>query len=620
MDSIMSKDERMNNPASKDAPLITNGEDIIGNVEFKDGIVSGWVKDKNRGNPLEIMISIDDVLLWDGPARRTIAATPNKSQAPVGPFGFRILIPDPAGSSQITEQFVRVTLRDGGDVPGSPLHAKYGGHLIGYVEAIRFQDEAIVVEGWCIDKRYPSESVPLVLYYGEQLVSRSQTNISRADLSATGYDAPTGGFAIKVHRPSDFNYELLRICPGRSAIPLSLTEDAVLPHHRPADEEIEKAAAFYGLDDDVIEGTIDAIDRRFIRGWARNATNPHAMVFLDCFIDGRLYSTTAANGFRSDLAKNFKDQGFHEYRFELTPAILRSLPGNVYITPRLGKSSINHKFNTLPRLLTPNRVIAPRKPEVMLLYRLADVPPTTTNVSAAMVVVNRNGSGLLESLFSSFYEHNTYKNYEFLVVDHGSTDDSKRIVNNWSEVINIRWLARNGNFSFSSSNNYAASRASADVLVFINNDVTFTSDILLEFLRYMSITSIGCLGLRLLDDCPVKREDGQIAVQHLGVHVDDRNTGLPLLPVETRWSISMQGTEHDAIDVPAVTAAFMACRREEFAELGGFSELYFYGQEDIDLCFKFASHGKRIVSANQLSALHLRGFTRGKMDQRFARA
>jgi GT2 family glycosyltransferase len=620
---FMKQEEEMETVFPSVSLIIDRPAGLEGNVSFDDGVISGWVKREGSTDPVEINILVDDVLVWEGFARRQIAlpgADMVEGKAPQRlPLGFRVLLPDPPGAAPIREQLLRVVVKGGQDIPGSPLWVPYGSHYLGYIEAIYFRGATVVVEGWSIDKRHPSARVSLVFAYAGEFLFTSETTVNRPDLSATGYDVPTGGFHATLPRRDDFNYELLQVFPGRSARSLALTDTANLPHHQHAGGA-EAPTPFYGDDEDSIEGTIDAIDRQFVRGWARNATNPHALVLLDLFIDGHIYSTTAANRFRADLAKNFKDHGFHEYRFELSPGVLRRSPGKVQVIPRVGKSAIKHKLDTLPRHLLPNRTIAPRKTDLMLDYRLTAPLPETTDARAALIVVNRNGAALLETMFQSFHAYNSYRNYEFLVVDHGSTDNSAAVVSRWSHDLAVRWLPRDGNFSFSASNNYAAARTDAPILVFVNNDITFTSDILEEFLRYLTIPSVGCVGLKLLDDCPVPRTDGQVAIQHLGVHIDDRNTGLPVLPFETRWSTTMQCAEQIALEVPAVTAAFMACRHDDFDQVGGFSEVYFYGQEDVDLCFKFAAIGMKIVCANQLNALHLRGFTRAKMDQRYARA
>jgi O-antigen biosynthesis protein len=592
---------------------------LEGYITYSEGIVSGWVKHTDSELPLEITVSVDGAICWKGVARRLVSGSEDSTYP--GAFGFRILLPEPTAQTEVASRLVQVQTTTGIDIPGSPREFTYGDQFIGYLEVVRIVQGQMFVYGWCIDKRHPSAKIPLTVRYAGQVVLSGETEVARADLNATGFDAPFGGFSLKIDPPDDFEADLLKVYPGRSAFALSYTDDAKLPNQvAPVLEAATVAVQSYGDDEDIIAGTIDQIDEHVVRGWARNSTNPDAMVVLDCFIDGYLFSTTSANRFRPDLAKHFGDHGFHEYRFELTPACLRMYPGKVEVHPRIGKSTIKHKIDNIQHPLKRSRVISPRRSDYMLTYRENAPKAEGYEPFAALIVINRNGAALLERLLQTFGENNSYKNYEFLIIDHGSTDESEAVAERWGKEIAIRWVQRGSNFSFSASNNYGATLTDAPALVFVNNDVAFNSDILHDLLQFLANPAIGCVGIKLLDDSPIGRLDGRTATQHLGVHFDDRNTGISALSFESRWAPPMQCVEQTALEVPVVTAAFMACRRDEFIEIGGFSEAYFYGQEDVDLCLKFAVRGQKIVCANHLSALHLRGFTRAKMDPRFARA
>jgi hypothetical protein len=57
----------------------------------------------------------------------------------------------------------------------------------------------------------------------------------------------------------------------------------------------------------------------------------------------------------------------------------------------------------------------------------------------------------------------------------------------------------------------------------------------------------------------------------------------------------------------------MMCRRRDFLAIGGFSEEYFYGLEDVDLCCRLRWRlGKAVLSLNSRSALHYKNSTRDR--------
>jgi GT2 family glycosyltransferase len=373
-------------------------------------------------------------------------------------------------------------------------------------------------------------------------------------------------------------------------------------------------------EEDDVEGTVDEVAERFIRGWARNKNNPDALVVLDCFVDGVLYATTSARRFRADLKKHFNDHGFHEYLFELTPASTFQHPGKIEVVPRVGRNMIKQKITSLKHVLPRSKVISTSQSNYLNKFRVPKLPTSVEPAFVALIIINKDGAELLEAFFSSFYETNSYDRYEVIVIDHASKDRSWEVCEKWGKLLKVRWFQRGGNFSFSNSNNFGATQTDAELVLFVNNDVTFTHDVLGWVVHYMGNPTIGCLGIRLMDDSPVQRPDQQLAIQHLGVHFQPPYRGFAVEAFESRFSSLWRKVAHEPLEVPVVTGAFLGCRRSEFLELGGFNEEYFYGYEDVDLCLMYQKRGQKVVSANDLSALHLRGFSRDRMDHRFNQA
>ncbi|HPQ43675.1 MAG TPA: glycosyltransferase [Syntrophales bacterium] len=247
-------------------------------------------------------------------------------------------------------------------------------------------------------------------------------------------------------------------------------------------------------------------------------------------------------------------------------------------------------------------------------------------------MLNRDGAHHLKSLFESFLAFNTYPNVSFIVVDHASSDDSVEILLSYRQKADIDIILYDSNNSFSSSNNLAAKRATSDYLFFLNNDILFESDPIPRLVEYLSDSSIGIVGLKLLYpegqfSAPSQRSgifsamkrfmgydslkkpnatgDTRERVQHAGVRLfeDDHNAVYRGYNLGSVHGIDEGGRSKSIF--PAVTAAAMVCRREEFLRAGGFCEEYVYGNEDIDLCLTYMSYLKKaIVFADELSLVH----------------
>ena len=61
-----------------------------------------------------------------------------------------------------------------------------------------------------------------------------------------------------------------------------------------------------------------------------------------------------------------------------------------------------------------------------------------------------------------------------------------------------------------------------------------------------------------------------------------------------------QERDSDYLQVVATTGALMAIRKEFFLNIGGFSEKYIYGQEDVDICLRASlEHQAKIAVCNK---------------------
>jgi hypothetical protein len=121
--------------------------------------------------------------------------------------------------------------------------------------------------------------------------------------------------------------------------------------------------------------------------------------------------------------------------------------------------------------------------------------------------------------------------------------------------------------------------------------------------------------LKLSKHDPEKSNPPEIAlspIQHLGVRFT--LSGHVYWPYEVNVQSPGASNLFSSCEVPAVTAAIMLARRNEFLADGGFDAGYFYGYEDVEYCLRksYGQNRKRIVCRNDLVALHRHGHSRFK--------
>lgn len=234
-----------------------------------------------------------------------------------------------------------------------------------------------------------------------------------------------------------------------------------------------------------------------------------------------------------------------------------------------------------------------------------------TKSGISIIILTLNGAKHLERLLETFFETNTHAPVELIIIDHGSTDKTSEIVSLYATRTFIRLINRGRNHSFASSCNLGASKARHPHLLFLNNDIIYTSDVLPPAMARLADPTIGALGVRLDDDpdpLPPGKEPG---VQHTGIAFEWDSEKEFYRPVQIRHKSLSQARDVKSGFYPAVTGAFLLCRKADFKKLGGFCEEYDYGFEDIDFCLQLASRlNKKCWCINDMSLQHIEGAAR----------
>jgi GT2 family glycosyltransferase/spore maturation protein CgeB len=240
--------------------------------------------------------------------------------------------------------------------------------------------------------------------------------------------------------------------------------------------------------------------------------------------------------------------------------------------------------------------------ERLVAERLREQAPGSARTSGplvSLIVLNRNGVDHLRRLLPAI-DRSTYRSFELIVVDNASTDDSVELLSG-STAPTVNLLRNTDNQAFSDANNQAAGHAHGELLLFLNNDVEPIAPgwlgHLVDTLEEQAADAVGARLVyprRQLDDNAGDSRFPDLTLQHRGIALtaaDGVPTGKNLGTGEDPFAPEASTT----VEVPGVTAACMLVRREAFSAVGGFTEGYVYGTEDVDLCLKLRAAGGRIV-------------------------
>jgi len=244
--------------------------------------------------------------------------------------------------------------------------------------------------------------------------------------------------------------------------------------------------------------------------------------------------------------------------------------------------------------------------EIRLRLGPAPEPPSSPPVS--IVVLNRNGAGHLKRLLEGLTERTDYPDFELILVDNGSRDESLELVRSAQAPFPISILANHHNESFSDANNQGAELASGELVLFLNNDVVpFEAGWLRELVGCLQTTQAGIVGATLV--FPKGNSAHGYLVQHRAMHLVDDAVFLSADLHGHGDEPFADGFGEDA-DSAIPTGACMLIERDLLRQVGGFTHGYVYGGEDIDLGLKVLTKGRRVICSGRSILIHRFGSTR----------
>lgn len=250
--------------------------------------------------------------------------------------------------------------------------------------------------------------------------------------------------------------------------------------------------------------------------------------------------------------------------------------------------------------------------------RIGPAPEQTGWPLVSIVVLNRNGLDYLKQLFSGLRNHTDYPEFEVVLVDNGSTDGSVGFAKSFEAEFPVRLIENPGNTSFSAGNNQGVEAATGGLLLFLNNDVEpFEPGWLKELVSRIKSSRAGAVGALLLypGEAGYRTASGY-AVQHRGVKFRRAEWGDARAFNLGRGDDALG--EHLGADMrcPAATAACLLVEREAFESVGGYTETYRYGQEDVDLGLKLTASGWEVASSGRAVLFHHEFGTQKSVEDR----
>lgn len=206
---------------------------------------------------------------------------------------------------------------------------------------------------------------------------------------------------------------------------------------------------------------------------------------------------------------------------------------------------------------------------------------------------------VINGCIDSFKKYNGDE-HEIIVVDDGSPPDVRHSLHQKCIGRKCRFMANDKNLGFASTVNKGIKAATGDVVILVNNDVTFFRNVI-DPMRsiFEKDPRVGIVGSLLF--YPDK------TIQHGGImHIMNTFT-------HRGWHRRYQDATdvHHEDYVLGVTGALFGIRKELVSHIGYLNEDFFLSCEDTEYCLRAWTADWRIKYSPDIQATHQEGGTRG---------
>jgi len=220
-----------------------------------------------------------------------------------------------------------------------------------------------------------------------------------------------------------------------------------------------------------------------------------------------------------------------------------------------------------------------------------------TTPFVSIIIVTWNTSQVTLKCLDTIRQHLPHSFYELIVIDNGSTDDTKKVITSQSSVI---YHNTGSNLGFSKACNIGAKIATTKLLFFLNSDMELIDNKLIDMVSFLQTTP----------DC------GLVSPKFLN---PDKSVQGSVFPPQTAFNAFQEfwlGHKSYSKYVPksisphtvwAVSGGAVLISKNLFNLVGGWNEKYFMYFEDLQLCSDVRRLNYKIYYYPQFRLIHHHG-------------
>ncbi len=224
----------------------------------------------------------------------------------------------------------------------------------------------------------------------------------------------------------------------------------------------------------------------------------------------------------------------------------------------------------------------------------------------SIIIVSWNSSELLRNCLNSIYSKIDTDNYEIIVVDNASNDDSCQMVR--TEFPKVRLTQNKNNEGFAKANNIGIRNSKGDIILLLNSDTELKSSDILKQAEDIFIHNkdIGIAGVNLTFPNGVPQAPGGKFISNWQLF--KYQVLFMSSPLFYKFKSKLSNPESKKYyDIDYVSGACLFVRKDVIKEIGFLNEDFFMYGEDMEFCYRGKVKGWRRVIISSIYVVHLKG-------------
>jgi hypothetical protein len=228
-------------------------------------------------------------------------------------------------------------------------------------------------------------------------------------------------------------------------------------------------------------------------------------------------------------------------------------------------------------------------------------------VELSIIIVSWNVCNEVISCISSIYKNHPVCEYEIILVDNNSNDNTISIIEKKFPKINV--ISNTKNLGFAAANNIGCKNACGNYFLFLNPDTIVKPDALDLLVQYMEANpEVGLCGPQILNDNNSVQRSAKRFPSFRGIFY--RFTILKYLRVfrrDFRYWLMYDFDHKITKNVDQLIGAAIIAKSSLIKQLNGFDQRFFMYYEEVDLCLRVKKEGFKVIFYAKPQIIHLGG-------------